>query len=132
MYGTADRRPRKPSWGALYALATLMLGLLGVIDVLVPPGVWCRTIEIVITVAAFGAIHLWVRANRRALDLAGERNAGFRRVIESSGELERGRRRAIIGASLPGLTRAKTAPTHDKQRAAVVALPRRSRPVVVS
>lgn len=88
MCGTVDRIPEKPSWAGLYVLATLAPGLLGVVDALVPAGAWRRTLEVVITVVGFGAIHLWVRANRRALDLAGERAAGFRRVIEPPSDLE--------------------------------------------
>jgi hypothetical protein len=83
MYGSIGPVQTKPSWGRLYALAALMLALLGAVDAWVPAGVWRRTLEVAITVVAFAAIHLWVRGNRRALDLAGERDPGFRRVVEA-------------------------------------------------
>jgi hypothetical protein len=81
MLVTVDRIPPRPGWGALYALTGSMLGLVGVVDVFVPTEAWQRTLEVVVTILTFGSIYLWVRANRRALDLAGARNAGFRTII---------------------------------------------------
>ena len=82
MYGTVDRIPPRPRWGVLYALAGAMLALLGTVEAFVPAGGWRRLLEIGILVIAFGAIHVWVRANRRQLDLAGARDPGFRRIVE--------------------------------------------------
>ena len=82
MYGTVDRIPPKPRWGTLYALAGAMLALLGTVEAFVPAGVWRRLLEVGIVVIAFGTIHVWVRANRRQLDLAGARDPGFRRIVE--------------------------------------------------
>jgi hypothetical protein len=82
MFGSADQAPaRRLRWGSLYALAASMLALFGVVDTCVPPWAWRRTLEIAVIILAFGAIHLWVRANRRALDLAGARGAGVRAVV---------------------------------------------------
>jgi hypothetical protein len=83
MFGIVDRTPPRPRWGALYALTAAMLALFGVVDTFVPPWAWRRTLELAVIILAFGTIHLWVRANRRALDLAGARDAGFRTVVIS-------------------------------------------------
>lgn len=82
MYGTLDRIRRQPRWGALYAIATAMLALLGVVEAVVPVGALRRALEIAVTVLGFWSISLWVRANGHALDLAGARDPGFRRVVE--------------------------------------------------
>ena len=84
MYGTIDRIPPKPRWGSLYALAASMLALLGLVEAIVPPTAWRRMLELGIVVMAFGAIYLWVRANRRELHLAGARDAGFRTIVVTS------------------------------------------------
>ena len=65
-----------PSWGALYTVVTLMLGTLGIVEALVPAGAWRRTLEVPITLAGYAALQLWIRVNRSALDLAGQRDAG--------------------------------------------------------
>jgi hypothetical protein len=78
----------RPSWWRLYSVATVMLALIGVVETYVPDGIWRRTLEVMIAGAAFAVMHLWVRANRRALDMVGERNAGFRRVVEIPPALE--------------------------------------------
>ena len=76
-----------PSWGWLYGLAVMMLALLAVVDLDVAAGPWRRTLEIAVTVAAFVAIHVWVRANRRALDLVGARDAADRAAASLDGLL---------------------------------------------
>ena len=82
MFSSADQAPaRKLRWGSLYALAASMLVLFGMVDTCVPPWAWRRTLEIAVIIFAFGAIHLWVRANRRALDVAGARGPGVRAVV---------------------------------------------------
>jgi K+-transporting ATPase KdpF subunit len=89
----------QPRWSALYALDGLMLALLGVVDAYVPPGAGRRTLELAIVVVGFGAMRLWVRMNRRALDLAGARDVGFRTIVgteESDGHhLSRPDRRVL-------------------------------------
>jgi hypothetical protein len=68
----------QPRWTSLYALTASMLALLGVIDTVVPPGGWRRVLEVTSTILLFLAIHVWLRANRRALALAGARDVDRR------------------------------------------------------
>jgi hypothetical protein len=81
MYSTVDRIHPRPRWCGLYVLAALLVALVGVVDAFMPTGAWRRALEIGIVVIGFGAMRLWVRANRLALDLAGARDAGFRTVV---------------------------------------------------
>src|SRR5262249_35025464 len=68
-----NQRPDpRPRWGWLYAVVTLLGGLLTVIEVAIPDGFARRTLEFAMTLAILGAIALWVRANRVALALAYE------------------------------------------------------------
>ena len=111
----------KPSWGCLYALAILMLTLLALADVYVPAGGWRRALEVVIAVSAFATMRLWVRANRRAFDLVGERNPGFRDVVDTARPADVEARRPVRAADpvmVAGVVRGRT----------VVALPRRLPP----
>jgi hypothetical protein len=113
---------RKPSWGLLYLLAALLMGLLGLVEAVVPAGAWRRALEIVISVVVFAAMHLWIRANRRALDMLGERNHGFRRAVdepERSASVGRGR---DTGVPSPQRAGAKSAITQDTWPGTVVAL----------
>lgn len=80
MYGTVDRIPPRPRWVSLYVLVASMLALFGAVDGFVPAGALRRALEVAVTIIMFGTIHLWVRANRRALELAGARDAGFRTI----------------------------------------------------
>lgn len=125
MYGTAGRTPQKPSWGRLYVLAMLMLGLLALVETLVPAGAWRRILEIIVTVIGWGAIHLWVRANRRALDLAGALDAGFRQHAEPPAAIDPVGSGGDTGVPPPHMTSAKPATTQVGRRGTVVALPRR-------
>jgi hypothetical protein len=84
MSRAVSREDIEPKWGWLYALAVLMLGLVGAVEVYVSPGAWRRALEIVVTVATFAVIHVWVRANRRALDMAGAPDPGFRCPVDVS------------------------------------------------
>jgi hypothetical protein len=88
MYAMTRRGPRKPSWKVLYLLATLLIGAVGLVEVGLPPGPWGRALEFVVCVVGFGAMHLWVRANRCALELLGERDAGWRRETRRRGDPE--------------------------------------------
>lgn len=67
MYAT--RKTPKPAWVWLYGIVTVMGGLLGVIEVTIPDGPARRVLECMATLAIFGAMALWVRANRVALAL---------------------------------------------------------------
>jgi hypothetical protein len=104
MVGTADRiPPRRLGWGSLYALAASMLALFGAVDTFVPPWAWRRTLEIAVIGLVFWTIHLWVRANRRALDLVGTRDAGVRTVvIPSDTERPRSARATEVTGARPG------------------------------
>ena len=111
---------RNPSWGSLYLLATLMMGLLGLVEAVVPAGTWRRTLEIVISVVAFAAMHLWVRANRRALAMVGERDHWFYRAVDEPALGEPVRNGRDTGIPSPHRAGAK-----DVRRGTVVALPPR-------
>ena len=56
-----------PRWRLLYALVASMLMLFGVVDGFAPAGAWRRSLEVAVTIVLFEAVHLWVRANRRAV-----------------------------------------------------------------
>jgi hypothetical protein len=95
-----------------------MLALLALVDLYVPAGPWRRTLEIAVTVAAFVAIHFWVHANRRALDMVGARDAGFRRAHAGTG--------APVAGTLPsGVAERATLTPAPARRGTVVVLPRR-------
>ena len=51
-------------------LTASMLALLGVIELFLPAGPWRRALELGVTVLGFAVIRVWVRANRRELDLS--------------------------------------------------------------
>jgi hypothetical protein len=114
--------PRNPSWGWLYLLTALLLGLLGLVETSLPAGAWRRTLEIVICVAAFAAMRLWVRANRRALDLLGERDHGLRRVVDEPAPSDPVAHGRDTGIRSPHRAAAKPATTQDARRGTVVAL----------
>ena len=115
MYGTVDPIPRRPRWGSLYALAGALLALFGVVDAFAPAGAWRRTIEVAVTVALFGALHLWVRANRRGLDVAGVRDGGFRTVVIPS-DAERPRSEQDIEVTVSHSHDSKSVATHHGRR----------------
>ena len=75
-----ERTPRGPAWGLLYVVAAGMLGVLGIVEAYVPAGPLLRALELIVAIATFAAMALWVHVNRRALDLAGERDGNVRRV----------------------------------------------------
>jgi hypothetical protein len=117
-----DMTPRHPSWGWLYLLATLLIGLLGLVEAVVAAGARRRTLEIVVCVVTFVAMHLWVRVNRHALELLGDRDHGLRRVVAEpvpSDPVGHGR---DTGIRSPHRAAAKPATTQDTRRGTVVAL----------
>jgi hypothetical protein len=69
-------RDGRPAWWSLYVIAALLVGLFGLVDVYVEAGLLRRILEIVTLVAGGGAIQLWLRRNRMALDLARGRRHG--------------------------------------------------------
>ena len=73
---------RNPSWRWLSLLTTPLIGLLGVVEAVVPAGACRRALEIVICVVTFATMHGWVRANRCALDMLGERDHRLRRAVD--------------------------------------------------
>lgn len=89
-----------PRWRSLYVLAAFMLALLGVVDGAVPPGAWQRVLDVAVTMLLFLSIHAWVRANRRALAVAGVRDVDFR-VVALRPDVER-LRAASMAAMPPG------------------------------
>jgi hypothetical protein len=112
MFGIVDRTSRPPRWGALYSLAASMLALFGVVDTFVTPWAWRRTLELALIILAFGTIHLWVRANRRALDLAGARDAGFRTLVIPP-DAERSRPERDVDVTMTGSEDSKSVATRN-------------------
>ena len=62
----------KPTWWSLYALLPLAIVLLVAAHGWLPGGGGRASAEAVVSLAAMGAIAVWVRANRLALALRGE------------------------------------------------------------
>lgn len=62
----------KPRWAWLYAVLTVLITLLGVIEVGVPEGPIRRALEIFVTLGIFGVMALWVARNRVQLVLESE------------------------------------------------------------
>jgi len=122
MYSTTDRTPRKPSWAKLYLLAALLMGAVGLVETLIAPGAWRRTLEIVVCVAGFGAIHVWVRAQGCALDLLGQREGAVSEVLVEP-PLRRGR---DTGEAAPRRDRANVLPMQGNRRGTPVAVPERN------
>ncbi len=60
----------KPMWWLLYAIVLLLLGLLGLVELAVPEGSPRTVLEIVVVVATFALMLIWVRRNRVAVELA--------------------------------------------------------------
>ncbi|HEX3178684.1 MAG TPA: hypothetical protein VHZ49_18560 [Methylomirabilota bacterium] len=96
----------------------MMLALLAVVDLDVAAGPWRRTLEIAVTVAAFVAIHFWVRANRRALDMVDARDAGSRRAHARAGA-------PVVATLPPRVAERATVTQAAARRGTVVVLPRR-------
>jgi hypothetical protein len=124
MFGRAERVQRGQSWGRLYVVAVLMLAIFGVVEAYAPEGAWRRTLEMGVTLIGFGTMHLWVRSNRRAFDLAGQQDPGFRRLVEASRGPEPMGRRWGGGAPSPHEATAKSSPSQNGRPGTVVALPR--------
>ena len=68
---TASRRartPQRPRWGLLYGLVTLMLAALAAVEFVTSPGAARTVLQCGLTLGGFGAMGLWARLNRRAID----------------------------------------------------------------
>ena len=88
-------RVGKPRWGWLYVVLTLLMGLLGLVEVSVPAAALRRVLEFFVSILIFAVMALWVRLNRVELTLLGEREGSPRRlvaptpVVDSSGPVNR-------------------------------------------
>src|SRR5712691_5493267 len=68
---TASRRartPHRPRWGVLYGLVTLMLAALAAVEFVTSPGAAQTALQCGLALGGFGAMGLWARLNRRAID----------------------------------------------------------------
>ena len=63
----ARRRARKPRWFSLYVIATSLLGVLGLVETGMAPGLARQVVDVTVTIMLFGAMALWVRVNRVAM-----------------------------------------------------------------
>lgn len=106
----ADRAAEKPSWCGLYAISLSMLAMLALVETRAPAGAVRRALEVAIVLVAFGAIHLWVCCNRRALDLQEARDCGFRQVAESAAGGD-----VLRGATTPATTRGAAGTTSTRR-----------------
>jgi hypothetical protein len=64
-----QRIHKKPTWGALYAIALLLVSLLAAVEVTVPEGGLRSVLEVVVVIATFWLMAKWLRRNRVALEL---------------------------------------------------------------
>jgi hypothetical protein len=69
-------RNPKPKWWLLYAVIPLGAALFVAVDLLAPSTGWRMVGEGVAALALLGVTALWVRANRLALALLGDRSGG--------------------------------------------------------
>ena len=70
---TASRRartPQRPRWGLLYGLVTLMLAALAAVEFVTSPGAAQTVLQCGLALGGFGAMGLWARLNRRAIETA--------------------------------------------------------------
>jgi hypothetical protein len=59
----------KPAWWLLYAIAALLVAMIGLVEDFVPGGGLRQILEVVTVVAGFGLIRFWLQRNRIALEL---------------------------------------------------------------
>jgi len=64
-----QRIDKKPTWGALYTIALLLVSLLAVVEVTVPERALRSVLEVVVVIATFWLMAKWLRRNRVALEL---------------------------------------------------------------
>jgi len=64
-----QRIDEKPTWGALYTIALLLVSLLAVVEVTVPEGALRSVLEVAVVIATFWLMAKWLRRNRVALEL---------------------------------------------------------------
>jgi hypothetical protein len=58
----------RPQWGKLYTIVALMLAALVAVEIAVAPGLTERGLECGLVLGGFGAMAVWARRNRTALD----------------------------------------------------------------
>ncbi len=63
------RYDRKPTWWLLYAIAVLLVGLVGLLETSVPDGAARGVLELLAVVTTFWLMAKWLRHNREAIDL---------------------------------------------------------------
>jgi hypothetical protein len=63
-----SRTTPRPQWGTLYAIAALVLAALAAVEMAVSPGLTERGLECGLVLGGFGAMAVWTRRNRAALD----------------------------------------------------------------
>jgi len=62
-------RNTRPRWWLLYVIATLLVAVVGLVELSVDGQRLRETLEALAVVAGFGLIAMWLRGNRIALDL---------------------------------------------------------------
>ena len=70
----------RPSWWKLYAFALAALMLVALVEMKVPAGPGHTGMLIIAALIPFGAMALWVRANKVGLALDGRRRGDWRRT----------------------------------------------------
>ena len=62
-------RDPQPTWWLLYAIAALLIVVVGLVEIFVAAGRLRALLEALVVIGGFGLIMLWRRSNRIALDL---------------------------------------------------------------
>jgi len=62
-------RSAQPTWWLLYAIAGLLVVIVGLLETLVDAGALRKILEVLAVLGGFGLIGLWRRSNRIALDI---------------------------------------------------------------
>lgn len=64
-----QRKDEKPTWWLLYGICLILVALIALVEVTVPPGGLCTTLEMVLVIVMFGLMAVWLQFNRVALEL---------------------------------------------------------------
>ena len=62
-------RGPQPTWWLLYAIASLLVAIVGLLEIFVGAGALRKILEALAVIGGFGLIAFWRRSNRIALDM---------------------------------------------------------------
>ncbi len=78
--GNSSRAAPRPSWWKLYAFVSAALMLVAILEMKGPAGAGHTGMQMIAGLIPFGAMALWVRANKVGLVLEGRRRGDWRRA----------------------------------------------------